>query len=78
MADPARDTLGGALGVAAQLPTGAVDAATRAFTEGLGVTATVAATLLVICAAATAAPLRRLPAAGAAMEPDIAPEPVPA
>lgn len=78
VADPARDTLGGALGVAAQLPAGAVDAATRAFTQGLGVTATVAAALLVICAAATAAQLRRLPAAGAAMEPDIAPEPVPA
>ena len=77
-ADPARDTLGGALGVAAQLPDGAVEAATRAFTVGLDVTATAAAALLVITAAATAALLRRLPATGAAMEPHVAAEPAPA
>jgi DHA2 family multidrug resistance protein-like MFS transporter len=77
-ANAAQDTLGGALGVASQLPPGAVDAATRAFTDGLGVTATVAAALLALAAVATAVLLRHLPATGPAMAPDVAAEPAPA
>ena len=67
-AEAARDTLGGALGVAAQLPEpvgGALlDAAHAAFTHGLRLTAMIGCVLMIAVAVFAASMLRRLQAAG--------------
>ncbi len=67
-AEAARDTLGGALGVAAQLPQpvgGAlIDAANAAFTHGLRLTAMIGCVLMIAVAVFAASMLRRLQAAG--------------
>jgi DHA2 family multidrug resistance protein-like MFS transporter len=77
----ARDTLGGAMGVAAQLPgelgTALVDAAREAFTQGMQLTVTLSAVVAVGVAVMATVLLRAVPAgaeAEAAEQP--APEPV--
>jgi DHA2 family multidrug resistance protein-like MFS transporter len=60
VADAARDTLGGAAGVAAQLPGGVLEAAHAAFASGLNVVAGIAAVLMVVMAVVTAVVLRRV------------------
>jgi DHA2 family multidrug resistance protein-like MFS transporter len=59
-ADAARDTLGGAASVAAQLPDGVLHAAHAAFASGLNVVAGVAAVLMIGVAVMTALVLRRV------------------
>ncbi len=59
-ADAARDTLGGAAGVAAQLPDGVLDAASAAFASGMHVVAGVAAVAMVGMAVVTAVVLRHV------------------
>jgi DHA2 family multidrug resistance protein-like MFS transporter len=70
-ADAARDTLGGAVGFAGELPADVVDAAATAFASGLNVAAAIAAVLMLATAAATAIVLRGFPAV--AGEPEAAP-----
>ena len=60
-ADAARDTLGGALGAAGELPARLLDAATDAFAQGVQAAALVGAALLIALAAAA---LRLLRGAG--------------
>lgn len=60
--DPARDTLGGAVGVADQLPAGLLAAARDAFTDGLHLAAVVAAVALAALAVTAAVVPRRVPA----------------
>jgi DHA2 family multidrug resistance protein-like MFS transporter len=64
VADAARDTLGGAQSVAAQLPAGVLDTAQSAFASGMGTVAAVAAVAMVGMAAVTALVLRRVGVAG--------------
>ena len=59
-ADAARDTLGGAAGVAGRLPDGVLDAAHAAFASGMHVVAGLAAVLMVGMAVITAIVLRRV------------------
>ena len=75
----ARDTLGGAVGVADRLPAVALDAANAAFAQGLHVVAATCAVLMAGMAIATAILLRHVPANGEA-EPAGGPsfEPAPA
>lgn len=61
----AGDTLGGAVGLADQLPSGAIEAASAAFAQGLGTAASIGALLLVATAGLVAFVLRRLPASEA-------------
>jgi DHA2 family multidrug resistance protein-like MFS transporter len=81
----ARDTLGGAMGAAAQLPgeVGAalLAAAQDAFVQGMQVAVTLSAVVAVVIAVASTVLLRAVPAgaeAEAAEQPAAAPEPVPA
>jgi DHA2 family multidrug resistance protein-like MFS transporter len=60
VADAARDTLGGAAGVAAQLPDGVLHAAHAAFASGMNAVAGLAALLMIGMAAITAIVLRRV------------------
>jgi MFS transporter, DHA2 family, multidrug resistance protein len=60
VADAARDTLGGATTVAAQLPDGVINTAHAAFASGMHVVAGVAAALMVGMAIVTAITLRRV------------------
>ena len=77
-ADAARDTLGGAVSVAGQLPADAIDAATTAFASGMQLAAAIAAGLMLLSAAATAILLRRVPAPPAEHEGNPAAAPAPA
>ncbi len=63
LGDPARETLGGAVQVAAQLPNGGalLDSAKHAFVNGLQVTMLGSAALMVLVAVVAAFALRRLP-----------------
>jgi len=81
VADAARDTVGGATGVAAQLPDGVLAAAQAAFASGMHVAAGVAALALLGIAIVTAVVLRRVevpdepeaaeaPAVGVALAPE--------
>jgi DHA2 family multidrug resistance protein-like MFS transporter len=76
----ARDTLGGAVGVAAQLPDAAglalVEAAREAFVRGMQLTVSLSATVAVIVAVMATILLRAVPA-GAQAEPDQQPAAVP-
>ncbi len=67
-ADAARDTLGGAASVAAQLPDGVLHAAQNAFASGMGVVSASAAVVLAGMAVVTAIVLRRAGAPGAATD----------
>jgi DHA2 family multidrug resistance protein-like MFS transporter len=71
----ARDTLGGAIGVSAQLPAGVADAAAAAFTHGVEVAAGAGAVLALALSIVTAVVLReRDPAALRCPEPVVAQE----
>jgi DHA2 family multidrug resistance protein-like MFS transporter len=67
-ADAARDTLGGAASVAAQLPDGVLHAAQNAFASGMGVVSASAAVVLAGMAVVTAIVLRRVGAPGDATD----------
>ena len=75
-AEAARDTLGGAVGAADQLPAGVLQAAGEAFTHGFQVSAGLTAGLALAVAAATAVIMRRRGGRGA--EPALAPGAAPA
>ncbi len=72
VADAARDTLGGATSVAAQLPAGVLDAAQVAFASGMQVVAGLAAVAMLAMAVVTAIVLRRVAPAGEPPAPDAA------
>jgi DHA2 family multidrug resistance protein-like MFS transporter len=59
-ADAVRDTLGGAVGAADQVPAGVLDAATSAFVEAMNAVAAVNAGAMVLIAILTAVLLRRV------------------
>jgi DHA2 family multidrug resistance protein-like MFS transporter len=78
----ARDTLGGAVGVAAQLPEGLgvalLAAAREAFTQGLQLTAALSAAVAVAIAVLATVLLRDVPASSPQAEPGERPAPLPA
>jgi DHA2 family multidrug resistance protein-like MFS transporter len=72
-AEAARDTLGGAIGAAGQLPATLLDTATQAFAHGLQLAALISAALLLVVAVIAARFLRESSTGETVVTPAVAP-----